>query len=388
MAKKNCTPCRIPPISILSPTIKTNNPRCYFKSNRIMKKLALFLLLVAAALSATAQDTIDRPRSNCLFTWPDIDNDKEILDCFNRFIYMQPYGPNGGCGGQIAKMYYTQTPIQVYGVAAALKMCASPYDFPEGPSSIYPLLDSSLSASFEYLRLSKFDSTGRDLNVLAEAPVFATDTPVCYFQVIAQNPITTPLDPYIPPRPRQVFEVYFDQPVTVSDTFFVGMTRRMGNYVLIDDQYWAPSWGITPVIVYSRDLGGSCGDLGLNDMVMEQQLVYGNPCWVYFSYSSMFYYILPIITPPEGSAAVSAQAPEVLDRYVALQPNPATDRVTVISSFGLTRIEVRDAAGRKLHDAPASGFSANLDLSRFPSGTLILTIHTPAGPATKKLLKP
>ncbi len=89
-----------------------------------------------------------------------------------------------------------------------------------------------------------------------------------------------------------------------------------------------------------------------------------------------------------GITRKTAQAPEVLDRYVALQPNPATDRVTVTSSFGLTRIEVRDAAGRKLHDAPASGFSASLDLSRFPSGTLLLTIHTPAGPATKKLLKP
>ena len=45
------------------------------------------LLLAMVGMQTAAQDTIDRPRSNCLFTWPDIDNDKEILDCFNRFIY-------------------------------------------------------------------------------------------------------------------------------------------------------------------------------------------------------------------------------------------------------------------------------------------------------------
>lgn len=386
MAKKNCTPCRIPPISTPSPTIKSIIPRYYIKTNRIMKKLALFLLLVAAALSATAQDTIDRPRSNYLHTWPDIDDDKEIQACFDRFVFMHVLETER-CG-EVGQGYYVESPTAVYGIAAVLKMRASRYDYTEEEiqSRSHHLLDTALSASFEYLRLYEPDSSGRGLNVLAETQVSATDTPVCYFHVAAQNPVYPGEDPHV--GPRQVFEVYFDQPVTVTDTFFVGMTKLMGCDTVINGEYWSPSWEIHYVYVASSDLLNmwGCSDV-IHGMTFTRP-PRASMSDARISEDGRYFLFFPILTPPEGSAAVSAQAPEVLDRYVALQPNPATDRVTVTSSFGLTRIEVHDAAGRKLHDAPASGFSASLDLSRFPSGTLILTVHTPAGPATKKLLKP
>ena len=353
---------------------------------RQITRIIVVTLLAMVGMQATAQDTINRPRSNYLHTWPDVENDKELQNCFDQFVKMYIYGMEQ-CG-EVGRAYYVESPTAVYGIAAVLFVNGSQYDSPEGTQGSSSLLDTSLSASFEYLRLYEPDSSGQGLNVLAEAPVFATDTPVYYFHVVAQNPMFPDDDPL---GPRQVFEVYFDQPVTVTDTFFVGMTKFMGCDTTVNNVHYRRSWGIDHVYLSSTDpFRWGCADYEIFQVSKIFQCQYGfsaayNYCYIHDD--GRYFLFFPILTPA-GSSALAAQAPEVLDRYVALQPNPATDRVTVTSSFGLTRIEVRDAAGRKLHDAPASGFSASLDLSRFPSGTLILTIHTPAGPATKKLLKP
>ena len=87
-----------------------------------------------------------------------------------------------------------------------------------------------------------------------------------------------------------------------------------------------------------------------------------------------------------GTPAVGFVQPDLVYRYTSVQPNPATDRVKVVSSFGLTRIEVYDTRGRLLHDLPASGLKATLDVSSWPRGTYLLRITTPVGQTTKKLL--
>ena len=76
----------------------------------------------------------------------------------------------------------------------------------------------------------------------------------------------------------------------------------------------------------------------------------------------------------------------VADEETAVMPNPATNKVRVTSSFGLTRIETYDAKGRLVQTLPASGLKADLDISTWPRGTYLLRIFTPAGPTTKKLL--
>ena len=77
---------------------------------------------------------------------------------------------------------------------------------------------------------------------------------------------------------------------------------------------------------------------------------------------------------------------DMVGRYVSVSPNPAGDRATVVSSFGLTAIEAYDPQGRQLYTAPATGLKAELDVSAWPRGTVLLHIHTPAGTAVKKLL--
>ncbi len=78
--------------------------------------------------------------------------------------------------------------------------------------------------------------------------------------------------------------------------------------------------------------------------------------------------------------------PEIDENEVTLSPNPATGSAEVLSSFGVSRVEVFSAAGRKMMDLKAEGLKATLDVSKLPSGAYLLRIHTPQGMTTKKLL--
>lgn len=77
---------------------------------------------------------------------------------------------------------------------------------------------------------------------------------------------------------------------------------------------------------------------------------------------------------------------QLVERYVHLMPNPASERVTVTSSFGLRQVELYDAAGTRVLNQRLTGYSASLDISALPSGTYLARIVTPSGAITKKLI--
>ena len=89
---------------------------------------------------------------------------------------------------------------------------------------------------------------------------------------------------------------------------------------------------------------------------------------------------------PGDDPGVGLRQADMLYRYTSVSPNPATQRATVTSSFGLERIEVYDPQGRQTLTLPATGYRATLDLSAWPRGTYLLRILTPLGTTTKKLL--
>ena len=111
-----------------------------------------------------------------------------------------------------------------------------------------------------------------------------------------------------------------------------------------------------------------------------------------------FFYFFPILAPPDTTvtpidstinpidSTLGANRVDMVGRYVSVSPNPAGDRATVLSSFGLTSIEAYDPQGRKLYSTPATGLKVELDVSAWPRGTVLLHIHTPAGTTVKKLL--
>ena len=74
------------------------------------------------------------------------------------------------------------------------------------------------------------------------------------------------------------------------------------------------------------------------------------------------------------------------DGGIALQPNPASNSVLLTTEAPLTGIDVYTAAGAFYKHLPASGNTADIDVSSWPSGTYLLHISTPFGITTKKLI--
>ena len=85
--------------------------------------------------------------------------------------------------------------------------------------------------------------------------------------------------------------------------------------------------------------------------------------------------------PPQGIAE-----PSVLDRFTHLLPNPASDRVTVMSELGLHRIEVYNARGILVYSEPVGYSQATIDLRGWPAGQYMMSIETRRGKTTKRLV--
>ena len=74
------------------------------------------------------------------------------------------------------------------------------------------------------------------------------------------------------------------------------------------------------------------------------------------------------------------------DLGLNILPNPTSGLATVTSSYRMERIAVYDLQGHLIIEQPAKGESATLDVSHLPQGVYVLTAHTTAGIATKRLL--
>ena len=70
----------------------------------------------------------------------------------------------------------------------------------------------------------------------------------------------------------------------------------------------------------------------------------------------------------------------------SVMPNPATDQVTVISSFTINRIEVYTVAGTLVETIGLKANTGVIDTSRWPKGAYILRVRTSHGDTAKRLV--
>ena len=76
----------------------------------------------------------------------------------------------------------------------------------------------------------------------------------------------------------------------------------------------------------------------------------------------------------------------VAGRYTYLMPNPASEAVTVASSFRIGEVELYDLNGKRLICQKVDGLQTALDISSLTSGTYIVRVTTNNGTAYKKLV--
>ena len=85
-----------------------------------------------------------------------------------------------------------------------------------------------------------------------------------------------------------------------------------------------------------------------------------------------------------GMTAIESPAP--IDAFIYLIPNPASGKVTVASSFHMSRVELFSLDGRQLLTSQANALALELDISGLPAATYMVRITTPAGIAVKRLV--
>ena len=76
----------------------------------------------------------------------------------------------------------------------------------------------------------------------------------------------------------------------------------------------------------------------------------------------------------------------VVDSYTYLMPNPASETVSVISSFRIGDVEVYTLDGRSVMKQKVDAISTTLDISTLAAGTYVVRITTNNGTTTKKLV--
>ena len=359
-----------------------------------MKK-TLLLLVAATIWSATcAQDTIH--------TTQPFDN------------YYHPYWHNYNLGDTVicdipvewdsitlhGLVFNTTEPITIYGVAVAVdlkypSMCFNDwvwdsvghYWVGKDPNGYYDRFgewhligDSSLNESYMDFYIMKVVSAGGIVNVSKVGDSVRLhikfDTVAYYLNQELTDRYQWPFTCKVLP----VYEKYFKKPHKAPKKFYlVGDNHSAAQCIHGNGKY--------PAIRFS----GVSDD---NASVLQPRVKYwrDEDFWEEKA-GDQWIWLFPILTPnpdstfyePDYSTQTSIQM-NVLERYVSLQPNPASDEATVLSSFGMTGVEVFDMAGSRVMEKDASGLTAKLDVATLPRGTYIVRIHTPMGTASRKLI--
>ena len=334
-------------------------------------------MFLAAAMTASvwAQDTLLTNSPKETYFYNHFASSDTVLSLHSLFI--------GGDFDEEAMAYHAQDSLQVYGIAIGLTFIDIAQRYPGN------WVENSIDST--YCRVRLYEPDGNTMRVLGEGRVYMRD-PISYYMALTRRDGSNP-DSLVEPFP--VYEVFFDNPVTVTDTFYVGFKYSCSS-----------SW-VPPVVTYSARYvflsEGFC-ELGRhkNPITLAHHIANENPVpWKIITDDSgiyNYYFLYAIAAPPDttnpgdtinpGGDTLAIDRNDPVYRYTNVAPNPATETVRVTSSFGLSRIEAYDLKGHLISEfrTPNSEFSTTLDVSSWPRGTYLLRITTPAGPTTKKLL--
>ena len=363
-----------------------------------MKKTLLALAaLLALGIGAAAQDTIPMnglTREGYLYN-----------DYYSRFKNSTLSQLDDVCdGGEWGIRFYSSDTLAIYGIAVGIRDGREYYES-QGLNPANYMHDTSYEHAYEYLRI--YEPYPDSLHCTHQVKLHLHRHPVAYYAYYSDT---------IPTRPRDfvaMYERYFNAPVNVSGVFYVGKTFFNGaRYGTIEDTY-------IPLML--RLLRYTTAQFG--DSVMyghNEPTLYWMRQWM----RGKNYLIFPILLPPDtnyvwdttvvagdttfvGDTVIVCDTlivggdtiihydtilalPEhgLLGRLTGVMPNPAAETAKVVSSYGLTEVEVFNMAGEKVHTLrlPDAPLTATLDVRRWPSGTYLLRIHTPQGTAVKKLV--
>ena len=329
------------------------------KDKSMKKNLVIFWLSVLG-LSVSAQSTfhVNRLPDNYFYNyWYEVDSNTQAVSSSANYVLSEKvYGKRFFAEGKDS--------LRIYGVAASLETfdlnsTIIEYNVYEPDGEVVHIVDSSsyystlakmcdtsaYEEAYEYFGLYKH--LGDSLCLISpQLTVNIKTTPVTYYLDLG-----TRESPYSSERTRPfpVYEMYFDSAVTVSDSFYVGMTSRIFYHENKCNGAMFYTW---PIVW--RNIIPDPGPTTCPDGVawFQSSPNRGMSRWVYFPNSMYLYYVFPIIDTSHNSyldtmnhsgggndsidtVGVSTLSPE---RFVVLGPNPATREVRVVSKIGRAHV--------------------------------------------------
>ena len=321
--------------------------------------------MLLASWGLQAQDTVyaSRPPSNYLLPFGD----------WWDTIDTVAYGGGGTNGGDYAFFFYTEDTVDVYGIAGSFWYEG---DWPNWSIDDYPL--DQLAKVGECMRLYEYDSLphqiGEDLcmNLHPKSITY-------FFQLINKiNVFGEQL------RTVPVYERYFDTPQKVCDTFLVGFTQQT--------RISAPG----PLQIHCD---------GFYPYKTSPEVFWWYPCFAQYIKNGEYiwkrgwcvgqveFFLYPILTPDsnmryyDDSTNVGIGTSRLVERCVAVTPNPAKEKVKVASSFGIVKVEAFNSSGQMVFKAEnPRGLAISVDVSAWPVGAYIFHVHTQQGIVTRKIL--
>ena len=332
-----------------------------------MKKSVIILGLVAVMCGqAMAQDTLTMNTfsSNDLYQfWPEDDTIRLTEIAYNRLY------------ADIAPIRLeTKDTLQVYGIAAIIHLGMDQSDWAQ-------YIDTTLDSL--YFNYKLFAAEPDSLRTLGKVKVHVRDTPIAYYMQLNKYDAGISLGPVEPIQPLPVYESYFDAPITVTDSFYIGYNHEA--------HYRVQNGYSTLYYITTRTMHRIYGSWPEDYYIAFHYGPDHGNMWRYTHMTNCydeFFLAFPILTPDTVNHLqnITVDTVNLVDRLVAVQPNPATERVKVVASCGMERVMAYNTAGVKVHEQAATGLSTTLNVAGWPAGTYILHIQTPLGVSTKRLV--
>ena len=178
-----------------------------------------------------------------------------------------------------------------------------------------------------------------------------------------------------------LYEIYFDDTVSLQDSFYVGATYL--NFKI--DSVTRRAVKNALIQISSNNAGHHVYPSRAIFRFLDFPNPYNDTNW---RYSQDVYILIPVfpIIDTTGMSADTTSISPVADQFTYLLPNPATDHATVYSSFPILNVAVFDPAGRCVLRRRVNDRTCHLDLTDYPKGIYLVTLTTPAGRTTKRLV--
>lgn len=346
-----------------------------------MKKIILIVSLLFLGCITKAQDTLTSFKPSWFYNY----------HCPERLV-----------GGAIAtltscditKVCYTDQPRYIYGVAVAARtlegMDVLWEDFSDEQKAYWlnyhPIIDTSFAHCEEFIRVYELN---KDTITILREGLCNLGTPASYYLELPDEIVTHGYSKNM--WTLCFYEIYFDAPLWVTDSFYVGMTQYLPKRDPVTGQW--PQWPLQPAHSY---LNSNEYDIPFNNLYSPdsncdqwyyaREIPQASRTGIYNNYTRNEWWMFPIVdsntwhpNSPEAIASMST-APAV-----NVSPNPTTGVVSVQSEHNISYIEIYNSQGQlvDIHNTRAS--SCELDISDYRSGVYFLHIYTSGGTVSKRV---